>query len=98
MRAGADKLEVRDYKGTGGSFILDTDLASEVNGDKVHIKNADAGTTYVSVKDVSLANNIQVTGIKNLLLITDDSKNAVFTGKELNNGGLWDVTPTIKRD
>lgn len=97
MRAGADKLEVRDYKGTGGSFILDTDLASEVNGDKVHIKNADAGTTYVSVKDVSLANNIQVTGIKNLLLITDDSKNAVFTGKELNNGGLWDVTPTIKK-
>ena len=97
MRAGADKLEVRDYKGTGGSFILDTDLASEVNGDKVHIKNADAGTTYVSVKDVSLANNIQVTGIKNLLLITDDSKNTVFTGKELNNGGLWDVTPTIKK-
>ena len=39
MRAGADKLEVRDYKGTGGSFyFLDTDLASEVNGDKVHIK------------------------------------------------------------
>lgn len=30
-------------------------------------------------------------------MITDDSKNAVFTGKELNNGGLWDVTPTIKK-
>lgn len=97
MRAGADKLGVRDYKGTGGSFILDTDLASEVNGDKVYIKTADAGTTYVSVKDVSLVNNTQVTGVKNLLVITDDSKTAVFVGKELNNGGLWDVTPTIKK-
>lgn len=58
---------------------------------------AAAGTTYVQVQDVSLTNGVEVTGNKNLLLITDASQTADFVGKNLNAGGLWDVTPTIER-
>ncbi|WP_298564577.1 autotransporter outer membrane beta-barrel domain-containing protein [uncultured Phascolarctobacterium sp.] len=92
----ATELSIGDYSGTGGNFILYTDLASEADGDKVVITNAAAGTTYVQVKDASLTNGSVVTGNKNLLLITDASKNAAFVGKKLNAGGLWDVTPTIE--
>ena len=90
------QISIGDYSGTGGNFIVDTDLASETDGDKVVITNAAVGTTYVQVKDASLTNGSVVTGPKNLLLITDASKNAAFAGKNLNVGGLWDVTPTIE--
>lgn len=33
-----------------------------------------------------------------MLLVTDESGQATFEGKELNNGGLWDVTPTIEAE
>ena len=85
-----------DYIGNEGVFVMKTDLASETDGDKVNITNAAAGTTYVQVKDASLTNGVEVTGIKNLLLITDASQTADFVGKNLNAGGLWDVTPTIE--
>ena len=88
-------LGITDYSGTGGNFIMDTDLAGET-GDKVNITTATAGTTYVQVKDASLTNGTIVTGSKNLLLITDAGKNVTFVGKKLNAGGLWDVTPTIE--
>ena len=91
----ATELAITDYSGTGGNFIMDTDLAAET-GDKVNITNAAAGTTYVQVKDVSLVNGHMVTGAKNLLLITDASQNVNFVGKNLNAGGLWDVTPTLE--
>ena len=90
------QLAIDNYSGTGGNFIMDTDLASETDGDKVNITNAAAGTTYVQVKDASLTNGIEVSGKKNLLLITDASQTADFVGKNLNAGGLWDVTPTIE--
>ena len=41
-------------------------------------------------------NGHMVTGAKNLLLITDASQNVNFVGKNLNAGGLWDVTPTLE--
>lgn len=88
-------LAIADYSGTGGNFIMDTDLAAET-GDKVNITSSAGGTTYVQVKDVSLANGHVVTGAKNLLLITDASENINFVGKNLNAGGLWDVTPTLE--
>ena len=91
----ATELAITDYSGTGGNFIMDTDLAAET-GDKVNITNAAAGTTYVQVKDASLVNGHTVTGAKNLLLITDASQNVNFVGKNLNAGGLWDVTPTLE--
>ena len=90
------KVDIADYNGTGGNIIMDTDLASEADGDKINITTANAGTTYVQVKDASLVNGIEVTGNKNLLLITDASENINFVGKNLNAGGLWDVTPTIE--
>ena len=91
----ATELAITDYSGTGGNFIMDTDLAAET-GDKVNIINSAGGTTYVQVKDASLVNGHMVTGAKNLLLITDDSQNVNFVGKNLNAGGLWDVTPTLE--
>ena len=91
----ATKLAINDYSGTGGNFIMDTDLAAET-GDKVNITSSAAGTTYVQVKDASLVNGHTVTGAKNLLLITDASQNVNFVGKNLNAGGLWDVTPTLE--
>lgn len=91
----ATKLAITDYSGTGGNFIMDTDLAGET-GDKVNITSSAAGTTYVQVKDASLVNGHTVTGAKNLLLITDASQNVNFVGKNLNAGGLWDVTPTLE--
>ena len=92
---GATKFVIADYSGTGGNFIMDTDLAAET-GDKVNITSSAGGTTYVQVKDVSLVNGHMVTGAKNLLLITDASQNVNFVGKNLNAGGLWDVTPTLE--
>ena len=96
MTHGADTLTVSDYSGEDGNFIMDTDLNSQLNGDKITIVSAATGTTYVQVKDASLVNGVEVIGNKNLLLITDASENAKFAGKHLNAGGLWDVTPTIK--
>lgn len=96
MTQGADKLDVTAYSGDGGNFVMDTDLASETNGDKIAITGATAGITYVQVKDSSLLSGIEVAGNKSLLLITDTSEKATFTGKHLNAGGLWDVTPTIE--
>ena len=92
---GATKFVIADYSGTGGNFIMDTDLAAET-GDKVNITSSAGGTTYVQVKDASLVNGHMVTGAKNLLLITDASQNVNFVGKNLNAGGLWDVTPTLE--
>lgn len=96
LTQGADTLNVTDYSGTGEKFVMDTDLASETNGDKIAITGATAGITYVQVKDSSLLSGIEVTGNKSLLLITDTSEKATFTGKHLNAGGIWDVTPTIE--
>ena len=91
----ATELAITDYSGTGGNFIMDTDLAAET-GDKVNITSSAGGTTYVQVKDASLVNGHTVTGAKNLLLLTDASQNVNFVGKNLNAGGLWDVTPTLE--
>lgn len=44
-----------------------------------------------------MANNTPVLGEKKLLLITDASQNAIFVGKEINNGGIWEITPDIKK-
>ena len=91
------QLDVAELSGRGGEFIMKTDLASETDGDKLYITDAAAGTSQlVQVADVSLSSGMVVTGEKKLLLITDASKNATFVGKKLNEGGLWDVMPTIE--
>lgn len=94
-----ETLTIDNLQKGGGTFIMDTDLVSETNGDKIKITNAEAGSTYyVQVKDASLTNNTPVLGEKKLLLITDASKNAIFIGKEINNGGIWEITPDIKKE
>jgi len=90
-----ETLKVNDLRGTG-TYILDTDLGSQLRGDKLNITTSAAGTNIIKVKDISLVTG-EVTGVKNLLLVDDASGNAVFVGSGLNSGGLWDVTPTIER-
>ena len=91
-----ENLNIDKLTGNGGTFKLNTDLNSEINGDKITISDSDAGTTAkVQVSDVSLSGNM-VTENKELLLITDNSGKATFEGDDLNNGGLFKYTPEIQ--
>jgi len=99
-RAGAptyESLSINKLIGNGTTFIMDTDLAGETNSDKISITDADYGTHYVQIKDLSSLNGSTVTGAHQQLLITDNSGKLTFEGKEFNAGGLWDVDPTLAK-
>lgn len=90
-------LHAANYSGKGGVFRLKTDLASETEGDKIWIDNAEKGASgLIEVQDKSLLQGKDVQGHKHLLVATDASANATFSGKNINNGGLWEYTPTIE--
>ena len=90
-------LDVGSYAGRDGLFLMKTDLDSQTEGDKVHMTEAAAGSQgKIQVEDKSFLTGNEVTGNRHLLLVTDDSGNAAFTGVTLDKGGLWDVTPTIE--
>lgn len=90
-------LKIGNFSGQDGTFRMKTDLDSQTDGDKVYMTSAEAGSKgLVQVHDESFLKGKEVTGTKHLLLITDDSKNATFSGLTLDDGGLWDVTPTIQ--
>lgn len=91
-------LKIGNFSGQDGTFRMKTDLDSQTDGDKVYMTSAEAGSKgLVQVHDESFLKGKEVTGTKHLLLITDDNKNATFSGLTLDDGGLWDVTPTIQR-
>ena len=91
------QLSADTFRGSNGIFYLKTDLDSQTDGDKVYLKEAEAGASgKIQVYDASFARGKEVTGTRHLLLVTDDSGRASFTGETLNQGGLWDVTPTIQ--
>lgn len=95
---GYHTLSIANFTGNGGEFHMKSDLDSQTDGDKVSIDNAAAGSSgVISVYDQSLATGKEVTGARHLLMVTDKSQNAVFSGKDLDTGGLWDITPTIQR-
>lgn len=89
-----ESLTIANLKGSGNTFIMDTDLASG-KGDKVTITSAATGSHYVQIRDLSKLNSIEVTGAHKLLLITDESNSLTFAGQELNLGGLFDLDPTL---
>ncbi|WP_298588341.1 autotransporter outer membrane beta-barrel domain-containing protein [uncultured Megasphaera sp.] len=91
------QLSANNFSGSNGIFYMKTDLDSQTDGDKVYLTRADAGSSgKIQVYDASLVRGKEVTGMRHLLLVTDDSGQASFTGESLNQGGLWDVTPTIQ--
>ena len=91
------QLSADTFRGSNGIFYMKTDLDSQIDGDKVHLKEAEDGASgKIQVYDASFARGKEVTGTRHLLLVTDDSGRASFTGETLNQGGLWDVTPTIQ--
>ena len=77
---------------------MKSDLESQTGGDRVHIGESDEGSSgFISVYDRSLATGSKVVGNRLLLLVTDDSGKSSFEGKDLDTGGLWDITPSIQR-
>ena len=92
-----ETLTIDKLSGSGTTFIMDTDLSGATNSDKITITDADAGTHYVQIKDLSQLNDIEVTGAHQQLLITDNSGKLTFEGKEFNAGGLWDIDPTLAK-
>ncbi len=90
-------LHIGTFSGNDGVFKMKSDLASQTDGDKVTIDNADPGSTgIISVYDKSLATGKEVTGARHLLMVTDASKNAAFRGESVSTGGLWEITPSIR--
>lgn len=96
------QLDVGTYTGKGGIFRMKSDLNDletdgSLHADKVHIDKAEEGSIgFIQVHDQSFLTGHEVTGTKYQLLITDKSGNATFSGLTLDDGGLWDVTPTIQ--
>ena len=96
------QLDVGTYTGKDGIFRMKSDLNDletdgSLHADKVYIDNAEEGSRgLIQVHDRSFLTGHEVTGTKYQLLITDKSGNATFSGADLDDGGLWDVTPTIQ--
>lgn len=85
-----ESLTIESFNGNGGTFVLNTDLATDTDSDKITIKNAsDGANAYIEVIDASKINNTNVEGEHALLLVTDESGKATFTGKEIDEGGLF---------
>ena len=85
-----ESLTIESFNGNGGTFVLNTDLATDTDSDKITIKNASEGANaYIEVIDASKINNTNVEGEHALLLVTDESGKATFTGKEIDEGGLF---------
>ena len=90
-------LKIGNFSGQDGTFRMKTDLNSQTDGDKVYMTGAVPGSQgLVQVHDESFLLGKEVTGTKHLLLITDNSQKASFSGQSLDEGGIWDVTPTIQ--
>lgn len=96
------QLDVGTYTGKDGIFRMKSDLndletKDKLHADKVYIDKAEEGSTgFIQVHDQSFLTGHEVTGTKYQLLITDKSGKATFSGLTLDDGGLWDVTPTIQ--
>lgn len=92
-----ETLNIDYLSGNDGIFKLDTDLNQAVygsettKGDKVNVTNGDSNAFhYVQVVDESLYNGQEISGDRQLLVVTDNSgSNFVMKGKDLNNGGVW---------
>lgn len=93
-----ETIEINHLAGTNGNYLMNSDLGSQTDGDKmiVHSSEVGAGGT-VQVYDKSLVTSNMVVGEKKLLMIVDDNKTTQFTGARLHTGGLWDVDPTFER-
>ena len=96
------RLNVDTYSGNGGVFRMKSDLNQletddKKYADKVYIQHAEAGSTgLLQVHDQSFLTGHEVMGTKYQLLVTDKSGKSKFTGMDLDEGGIWDVTPTIQ--
>lgn len=91
-------VKADNFSTQGGDIVFDTDLASEENSDKLVIASQSGANGTIQVKDVSLENGTEVVSNKKVLLVTDTTGEASFTGEKLEGDGLWDTTPTIEKE
>ena len=90
---------INDNPDNKTNFVLHTDFDDEKPVETVHIKQANEGAQIgVSVLDKSKYGETESKAdvYKKVLVVTDDSKNITVTGKAIDNGGLWTLTPTIE--
>ncbi|MCI1247959.1 MAG: hypothetical protein LKG17_03445, partial [Megasphaera sp.] len=91
------------YSGSNGTLLMDTDLASETNGDKLYINNSGTGGGTIQVFDKSLNSGTKVsakddwTKTKLLLVGGNGADGTTWTGQTLDTGGLWELTPTVEK-
>ena len=92
-------LTIENLKGKGGNIVIDADLNNLSNGSKVNIKNAESGAGgTIQIYDKNFSNGQALTESKKMLLVSDEKGTTDWSVKVLNDGGLWDVTPTIAKE
>ncbi|MCI1247491.1 MAG: autotransporter outer membrane beta-barrel domain-containing protein [Megasphaera sp.] len=98
-----ETIHTYTYSGDNGILVMDTDLASETNGDKLYIKSAGTGGGFIQVADKSMNSGIMVnakgdeTKTKLLVVGGAGANGTTWTGKSLDTGGLWELTPTVEK-
>lgn len=96
QQAGYQKLNVAEFTGSGGTFVLGTDIAKD-QSDKVFI----AGSTPTGTAH----HNIQIRDARHntgddlhLLLVDDASGNYTFTAQDAYGGGIYNYKAEISNE
>lgn len=96
QQAGYQKLKVAEFTGSGGTFVLGTDIAKD-QSDKVFI----AGSTPTGTAH----HNIQIRDARHntgddlhLLLVDDASGNYTFTAQDAYGGGIYNYKAEISNE
>ena len=93
-----ETVTIENLTNKNTTFLFDTDLNSETDGDKVIVNGSNNGGGVVQVYDASIVRGNKVYGNKKLLLVTDNSADTTWTGKSLDTGGLWNLTPWVAKE
>lgn len=96
QQAGYQKLKVAEFTGSGGTFVLGTDLA-EAQSDKVFIADGTpSGTAHHNIQVRDARHN---TGDNlHLLLVDDASGNYTVTAQDAYGGGIYNYKAEISNE
>ncbi len=96
QQAGYQKLKVAEFTGSGGTFVLGTDIA-EAQSDKVFIADGTpSGTAHHNIQVRDARHN---TGDNlHLLLVDDASGNYTFTAQDAYGGGIYNYKAEISNE
>ena len=96
QQAGYQKLKVAEFTGSGGTFVLGTDIADD-QSDKVFIAGGTpTGTAHHNIQIRDARHN---TGDDlHLLLVDDASGNYTFTAQDAYGGGIYNYKAEISNE